>query len=522
MFAELPFFDFYGVMCYNCKKENLWSLQMSLMQVRTDGNASPKGKARVYVTCHPQDFEQWFEKVCDDIFKVQNCAIYYTKDMTEEIPEEDKVTDLGQMNLFVIPVTFKLLTTKNRCLDSDFVYAVENHIPVLPIIMENGIDEFYSKKFGERQYLNPFSQDVTEIGYEEKLQKYLKSVLVDDETAARVRAAFDAYIFLSYRKKDRRYANELMRLIHSHPLCRDIAIWYDEFLTPGENFNNAIYEALQKSELFTLLVTPNLVNEENYVQTVEYPAARKEGKSILPVEMVETDRAELNKQFEDIPPAVDGRQEEEFRERFLNKISKIALAENDEDPTHNYLIGLAYLDGIDVEVNRPRAIELITSAAEAELIEAMEKLANMYGDGSGVEFNLREELKWRQRIFEYYNKTNGQSDESTLFALNRLAQTYRVLGNYTETLKLTEKEYEIACDVFGEKHKITASSLNNLACIYGNLGNYDKALEFGKKAYQLNCEIIGETHPVTLTSFGYSIWRAWRLFQGIRITGKCL
>ena len=52
----------------------------------------------------------------------------------------------------------------------------------------------------------------------------------------KIRAAFDAYIFLSYRKKDRAYAQELMHLIHKNRFCKDIAIWYDEFLTPGESF----------------------------------------------------------------------------------------------------------------------------------------------------------------------------------------------------------------------------------------------------------------------------------------------
>ena len=70
--------------------------------------------------------------------------------------------------------------------------------------------------------------------------------LVSDEMAEKVRAAFDAYIFLSYRKKDRKYANELMRLIHKNDFCRDIAIWYDEYLVPGEDFNNAITEALKR------------------------------------------------------------------------------------------------------------------------------------------------------------------------------------------------------------------------------------------------------------------------------------
>lgn len=73
-------------------------------------------------------------------------------------------------------------------------------------------------------YNNPNSHDTTEISYEEKLKKFLESVLISDEMAKRVRGAFDAYIFLSYRKKDRRYANELMRIIHAKPEYRDIAI----------------------------------------------------------------------------------------------------------------------------------------------------------------------------------------------------------------------------------------------------------------------------------------------------------
>ena len=52
--------------------------------------------------------------------------------------------------------------------------------------------------------------------------------------------AFAAKIFLSYRKKDRALARELMRTIHQDPLLRDVAIWYDEFLTLGEDFNAEI------------------------------------------------------------------------------------------------------------------------------------------------------------------------------------------------------------------------------------------------------------------------------------------
>ena len=61
--------------------------------------------------------------------------------------------------------------------------------------------------------------------------------------------------------------------------CRDIAIWYDEFLIPGENFNDSIAAALEQSSLFALAVTPNLVNEPNYVMSIEYPMAKEAQKN---------------------------------------------------------------------------------------------------------------------------------------------------------------------------------------------------------------------------------------------------
>ena len=115
------------------------------LKVKTRGNGNPQGKPRVYFTCHPADFEKIFEKICEDIFKTNDCAIYYTEDMAAAIPEEYRETDLNRMNLFVVPVTFRLLTESNRAMDSDVAYALEKHIPVLPIMLESGIDEFYEK-----------------------------------------------------------------------------------------------------------------------------------------------------------------------------------------------------------------------------------------------------------------------------------------------------------------------------------------------------------------------------------------
>ena len=390
---------------------------MTNLKYKTKGDSSPDKKPRVYFTCHPDDFAKSFEKIRKDIFETHDCAIYYTEDMTVAFDEADVDIDIGNMNLFVIPVTSKLLTTPNRTMDFDLKYAKRKTIPVLPIMMEPGIDVFYSHpdKFGELQYLNPYSSDSTEISYEEKLKKYLESVLISDEMAKRVRAAFDAYIFLSYRKKDRRYANELMRLIHAKSEFRDIAIWYDEFLTPGESFNENIGRMLGDSKLFALLVTPNLLEEPdgkpNFVMGKEYPMAKNSGMDILPAEMEDTDKDELSGKFDGIPECVNPHDDEAFKTRLVETLGKIAKSDNDDDPEHNFLIGLAYLEGIDVEVDRERGIELITKAAESNLLEAMEKLIVIYRDGIGVEHDLYESLKWREQHFKWSLK-NYKEDGS--------------------------------------------------------------------------------------------------------------
>lgn len=118
---------------------------------------------------------------------------------------------------------------------------------MLPILCEKCNPDIFNDVFSNMQYIDPFSQDATGLSYDQKLKTYLETVLVSDELAQKIRDAFDAYVFLSYRKKDREYAQKLMRLIHSNPSCRDIAIWYDEFLVPGRSFSDSIKDAFNKT-----------------------------------------------------------------------------------------------------------------------------------------------------------------------------------------------------------------------------------------------------------------------------------
>ena len=468
---------------------------MSKLQFKTIAGEHPQGKPNVYFTCHPEDFERYFEEYTTKILHIQDCAIWYEAEPKAEYDRDDLELNLSQMQLFIMPVTTKLLTTPNRAMDIEFPIAQEKHIPVLPLMMENNLDDVFSKKFGNLQYLDPNNRDETRRSFDEVLETYIRSVLVSDDLAKKVRAAFDAYIFLSYRKKDRMKAQKLMRLIHRNPLCRDIAIWYDEFLTPGEDFNQAIKAMLEKSDLFTLVVTPNLINEVNYVMTTEYPAAVKQAKPVLPVEMEETDRVQLEDHYKFLPPCVCGEENDQFREALLGKIREMAISANDEDPEHNFLIGLAYLDGIDVEVDSERAMGLIKGAAEAGILEAISHLIMMYETGKGTERDYQKGIEWRVKqvalIKEKYeaepNEDNAWNLVSKLWSLGDAQYNRRMLND-------AEAVYHEMC-ILANQYSGTISFLSALSISYERLGiiaeskenlaeaqsYYEKSLTIGKE-----------------------------------------
>ncbi len=472
---------------------------MFKLSYKTRGSAEPTGKQRVFFTCHPDDFDRYFDEISDDILASQNCAIYYIgKEDEAEYDEELFMSYLPEMRLVVIPVTTNLLTHPSRALDVVYNFAQERHIPVLTFMQEDGLDALYSRVFGDLQYLDKHAKDDTAIPFEKKLTDYLSSVLVGDELAEKVRAAFDAYIFLSYRKKDRVYAQELMRLIHKNEFCRDIAIWYDEFLVPGEGFNGAIKAALEKSSLFALAVTPNLLEKDNYVMKEEYPMARDSGKPILPAEVVRTDRKELEAKYDGIPKCTDAHDAPRLTESLLTVLEGIAKRENDSDHEHNFMIGLAYLTGIDVEVDVDRALALITGAAEAGGIEAIKKLVDMYRSGDGVEIDYLRAIEWQKKIVALWEGIYNESGFDYVWSqcsieLQKLSGYWLELGRLHEAKECCEKNLEIYKTI--AMRTGDANARVNVSVCYGDLGSIAKAegrLDDAREYYEKACGIVAE------------------------------
>ena len=105
---------------------------MAELKMRAKDGSASQDKARAYFTCHPDDFDRCFDKICDEVFAVCDCAIYYTVDMEASLDKTNINVDLPLMNIIILPVTKMLLTDSCRAMAVDIVYAKEKNIPILP------------------------------------------------------------------------------------------------------------------------------------------------------------------------------------------------------------------------------------------------------------------------------------------------------------------------------------------------------------------------------------------------------
>ena len=442
---------------------------------RTRNDSSTHGKPRVFFAAHPDDFDLYFDRLSTDILDLQNCAIWYESD--PQATEYDPVS-LNEMQLFVLPVTRRFLYQENAARQVILDYAIKNHKPILPVLMERGLASEFNSICGDLQTVNAQSTDSTEKPYKQRLKEFLEAILIGDELSDKIRNAFDAYIFLSYRKIDREFAQKLMRLIHRNDFCKDIAIWYDEFLVPGESFNNAIKDALEKSPLFALVVTPSLLQKNahgkpNYVMETEYPMAHDANKTILAFEMAATDHDSLRSKFEglDAERCIDPENEESMRERLSEALRLIAIKPGEKDAEHDFFIGLAYLGGIDVEVDTEMAVRLIKGAAEAGLPEAVDKLVHMYRYGEGVGRDYEEAIRQqiRKKDLLYAKFTDGPTEGTASAYVNSLGE----LGDYlleARHFQKAEEAYTTLCDFCTANTRFPHASQAGLLVGYDRLG----------------------------------------------------
>ena len=360
-------------------------------------------KRKVFCAYHPHD-SQLLDEVFDDLSNACACTLFYYEPGKEPSDQAQLESDLQSMNLFVLVVTTDFLFQPCFANQVAYAFAVKHAIPVLPILFEGGLEEIFNEKIGNLQCLSKVLEkiDTTTVPYREKLRNYLSQTLSADLDMKRCFSAFDASIFLSYRKKDRKYAQQLMELIHADPACRNIAIWYDEFLIPGEDFNNGIQTELEESALFVLVVTPHIVEGDNYITLTEYPMATSLKKAVLPFELLPTDRKKLQAFCPGIEKPLATANGKQVRKAILKALRKLRVQPRKSTAERTFLIGLSYLKGICVEKNHTVGFSMILEAANSGVQEAAQVLVLLYRNGEGAQQDLEAAILWQKRLLADY------------------------------------------------------------------------------------------------------------------------
>ena len=482
------------------------------MQWRTGKNDPPRGKPKVYFSSCKKDFKKYFDKVCRQLFHICDCAVYYY-DTNGDVEIDDSYRfNLGQMRLFVIPVTAELLYTSNRTMSYDIQYALENHIPILPLIQEPNLENEFNNQFGNLQFLNENNTDSSALPFDIKLETFIKSILVDNTLSDEVRDSFDARVFLSYRKKDREYAQNLMSLIHNNPKLWRVAIWYDEFLIPGENFENNILKELEQSQLFVLAVTPNILEPGNYVMKKEYPEAQNV-LPIIPAELSPTNIDELKRYFPGICDPVNA-----YDNRMLTEVLSDSLHDKlrDEVDAHQiYLLGVAYLMGIDVEKNTGRALELLEAAAEQCDPEAAKLLAKTFFSGNGFPRDYEKAKLWLQRHVEiqkeaYETRDDEESAVEYSNALEGAGILCSLMMEYKTALKYFKANIAIVselCEKYDYSKELLARGYGYVGNTFDDIGDHVNALRAEKEELKIVSHLYENARNIYVRHYMYDCYR---------------
>ena len=450
-----------------------WSEQSDFrnnMKCTISGTDNSHGSAKILFTCHPDDFSDYFQEIINDISSVRECPIWYYEPDGEK-HRESLQQNILFMNLVVVPVTERLLNDW-RSLDSTGIpWALKHHISILPIVVEKKVVteqlEKYEKVFGKLQYIDKTADDYTAIDYKDKLRNHLEFQLFDEKTVQRIRSAFDAMIFISYRKKDRSNVNDLIRLIHKNPDFRDIAVWYDEFLTIGEDFTESIKKAIDESVLCTLAVTDSILEPGNFILENEYGMMCSAGKKILPIQVDRTDKERLSSLY-GIRNPVSTEDTDRLYALLRTSLENAGFTRTTNDPVHDYLLGLAYLKGIHTETDDNCSYSLLKSAAEHGVTEAIPQLVNILRFGHDLDYRLSENEQLRYEWQEKYTEAlragaeadrQGETGHKYIRALFTLAEIYT---ERKYRIHLKDTEWSTAVSILQQIQAYTSG----LSCIW--------------------------------------------------------
>ncbi len=325
----------------------------------------------ILIISHPGEVSYYVDKIKDFIWSIlPDAIIWHPKSrVTDEI---QLIEEVKQMNAVISFMTAQFLQSKNDILDKILPYIIENKYPFLPILDAKNHKKLYEEKFGKIQYVDKKELDKNIFVAIQRFVQDIQScnqrndcVSVEDVND------FSQMYFVSYRRIDGRYVDFIQRLIHKDERLYTTQVWYDSYEAPGEDFEYNLFKIINKCTAVLLLVTPQLLEPDNYVTRIEIPYARACNKPIIALLMEETD---LNKLYEmiQIKKVYKPNEWEFFGEILLD--ASVSLPNRDLSPMKMAQLAEAYMNGKDVERNIDIACKLLYRAVQNFYIPAYDNL----------------------------------------------------------------------------------------------------------------------------------------------------
>ena len=401
---------------------------------KTAHKKPPLGLQNIYISWCEGDGNE-LDKVVDDLLSTvrgADCAVWY--DFEPDTGAFDRGALAGvldRMNMAVFVVTNNMLRSRKRSLDVDLNMITGKSIAVLPILME-GVDP------GEFEYCFPGIGGISRDDefFRDRLQGALNYLLCDPELLAEIRRdAFCGTINILTHAKDRGYLADMQKTIHDIEFCRDFAITADDPLGVYQEEEQDTLRRINDADVTLFTVTPNILHSSGSMAQTFFPNLRDGLHPFIPVEAAETKLSKLQSIYKRIPEPVSLDDEQLLRERLGDLIGEKSIGH--DSSRHRYMMGMAYLNGIGVEIDRDRGRRLISSAASSGLYEAEEKLAQMYSTGVNIPIDLESAVTWHRKIIE--NETRIYNSSTTLDNAASLAATLNKLGEYYNRLDKPDK-----------------------------------------------------------------------------------
>jgi tetratricopeptide (TPR) repeat protein len=527
------------------------------------GTEIQRHQQRIFISWNPADIElrkklvtdllwldrnadfviSWLEYSEDEIRKAEESVEFHVQHFDDENVLQQELNDT---QLFIGLVTLIFLTHTRPM---EFQLAIKMRKLVnFPIAANSellsSLGEVHGLAMDDKEYI-------------EKLRTHVNYFIASSKLINRINEnAFSGRVFFSYRKIDIDLARQFMKDFHGIPGCEKIAVWYDNYLIVGEQYDQEIKENIAAADLFIMLVTPNLFQknykgETNYVMASEYPEAIRLGKPILLVMVDGATNANGAEQlaFKDHLSVCMPRMVSSTMNLMLSQQDAILYAlglSNIVDknvpveslvPAQLYYLGEAYFHGYLVEQNKSMARKLFALAAKRDTEESLEattrlavlsrnfsrlidnvhdnieaiKMATMMRTASGTtpmsQLPLEmlqammnpgaEAVHWMGRALEIANKLYGPEAEKTITCCNRLAMLYLENDEPQKALHF----YNIVVSYVEKKWKPVEIALIyvNMGVAYCKFGDHTNASIYLTKAYEMLKELLGPDDENTVS-----------------------